>query len=63
MSVFRGGDVIGDHTVTFAGMGERLELTHKASDRAIFAKGAVKAALWLNAKPPALYSMRDLLEL
>jgi 4-hydroxy-tetrahydrodipicolinate reductase len=63
MSVFRGGDVIGDHTVTFAGMGERLELTHKASDRAIFAKGAVKAALWLHAKPPALYSMRDLLEL
>lgn len=63
MSVFRGGDVVGDHTVTFAGLGERIELTHKASDRAIFAKGAVKAALWLKGKPAGLYSMRDVLQL
>ena len=61
MSVFRGGDVVGDHTVTFAGMGERLELSHKASDRAIFAQGAVKAALWLKDKPAGFYSMRDVL--
>jgi 4-hydroxy-tetrahydrodipicolinate reductase len=61
MSVFRGGDVVGEHTVTFAGIGERIELTHKASDRAIFAKGAVKAALWLKGKKPGLYSMRDVL--
>jgi 4-hydroxy-tetrahydrodipicolinate reductase len=63
MSVFRGGDVVGEHTVTFAGQGERLELTHKATDRAIFARGAVKAALWLGGKPAGLYSMRDLLGL
>lgn len=63
ISVFRGGDVIGDHTVTFAGTGERLELTHKASDRALFAKGAVRAALWLHGKSPKLYSMRDVLGL
>ena len=63
MSVFRGGDVVGEHTVAFAGLGERLELTHRATDRAIFAKGAVKAALWLDGKPVGLYSMRDLLGL
>jgi 4-hydroxy-tetrahydrodipicolinate reductase len=63
ISVFRGGDVIGDHTVTFAGTGERLELTHKASDRSLFARGAVKAALWLKGKPAGLYSMRDVLGL
>ena len=63
MSVFRGGDVVGEHTVTFAGLGERVELTHRATDRAIFAKGAVKAALWLGGKPAGLYSMRDLLGL
>lgn len=63
MSVFRGGDVVGEHTVTFAGAGERVELTHRATDRAIFAKGAVKAALWLAGKPAGLYSMRDLLGL
>lgn len=61
MSVFRGGDVVGDHTVTFAGPGERLELTHKASDRNLFAKGAIKAALWLHGKKPGLYTMRDVL--
>jgi 4-hydroxy-tetrahydrodipicolinate reductase len=63
MSVFRGGDVVGEHTVTFAGAGERVELTHRATDRAIFAKGAVKAAVWLQGKPAGLYSMRDLLAL
>ncbi len=63
MSVFRGGDIVGEHTVTFSGLGERLELTHRATDRAIFAKGAVKAALWVKGKPAGLYSMRDLLEL
>jgi 4-hydroxy-tetrahydrodipicolinate reductase len=63
MSVFRGGDVVGEHTVTFAGLGERVELTHRATDRAIFAKGSVKAAIWLTGKPAGLYSMRDLLGL
>jgi 4-hydroxy-tetrahydrodipicolinate reductase len=62
-SVFRGGDVVGDHTVTFAGEGERIELSHKASDRAIFARGAIRAALWLAGRPPGAYSMRDMLNL
>lgn len=59
----RGGAVRGDHTVIFAGDGERLELTHKADDRDIFAKGAVKAALWGQGKPPGLYNMMDVLGL
>lgn len=63
ISVFRGGDVIGDHAVTFAGTGERIELSHKASDRSLFARGAVKAALWLKDKPAGLYSMRNVLGL
>lgn len=62
-SVFRGGDVVGDHTVTFAGIGERIELTHRASDRLAFARGAVKAAQWLVGQPPGLYSMQDVLGL
>jgi 4-hydroxy-tetrahydrodipicolinate reductase len=62
-SVFRGGDVVGDHTVTFAGIGERIELTHKASDRMAFARGAMQAARWLVGKPAGLYSMADVLEL
>ena len=61
LSVFRGGDVVGEHTVTLAGPGERIELAHKASDRTIFAKGAVKAALWVAEQKPGLYSMRDVL--
>lgn len=61
ISVFRGGDVVGDHTVTFAGTGERIELAHKASDRSLFAKGALHAALWLHNKPAGLYTMRDVL--
>lgn len=63
MSVFRGGDVVGEHTVTLAGPGERIELAHKASDRSIFAKGALKAALWISGQKPGLYSMRDVLGL
>jgi len=59
----RGGDVVGDHTVIFAADGERLELTHKASHRRIFAKGAVRAALWIKGRPPGLYSMRDVIAL
>jgi 4-hydroxy-tetrahydrodipicolinate reductase len=62
-SVFRGGDVIGDHTVTFAGSGERIELTHRASDRLGFARGALQAARWLVGRPPGLYSMQDVLGL
>jgi 4-hydroxy-tetrahydrodipicolinate reductase len=57
----RGGDVVGDHTVIFAGPGERLEFTHRASDRQIFARGAVAAALWGRGKPPGIYSMEDVL--
>jgi 4-hydroxy-tetrahydrodipicolinate reductase len=59
----RGGDVVGDHTVLFACEGERLEITHKASSRMTFAKGAVRAALWLDAREPGLYDMQDVLEL
>jgi 4-hydroxy-tetrahydrodipicolinate reductase len=59
----RGGDVVGDHTVIFAALGERLELTHKASDRAIFARGALRAAQWVVAQPPGLYDMQDVLGL
>jgi 4-hydroxy-tetrahydrodipicolinate reductase len=57
----RGGDVIGDHTVIFAGEGERVEIGHKASSRAVFAAGAVRAALWTRGRSPGLYSMRDVL--
>ena len=59
----RGGDVVGDHTVTFAGRGERLELTHKASSREAFATGALRAARWGVGRPPGLYSMEDVLGL
>jgi 4-hydroxy-tetrahydrodipicolinate reductase len=57
----RGGTVVGDHTVIFAGDGERIELTHIASDRGIFARGAVKAALWGKGRAPGLYAMTDVL--
>ncbi len=60
-AVLRGGDVIGDHVVMFAGDGERIELTHKASSRAIYARGAVRAALWTKDRPPGLYGMADVL--
>ncbi len=59
----RGGDVVGDHTVLFAAEGERLELTHKASNREIFARGAVRAARWLKSQPAGLYGMEDVLGL
>ena len=59
----RGGDVVGDHTVTLAGAGERLELTHKAASRETFAGGALRAARWIVGKPPGLYSMEDVLGL
>jgi 4-hydroxy-tetrahydrodipicolinate reductase len=62
-AALRGGDVHGDHTVIFAGDGERLELTHRAGGRGIFARGAVRAALWAIGKPPGLYSMQDVLGL
>jgi 4-hydroxy-tetrahydrodipicolinate reductase len=60
-ATLRGGTVVGDHTVIFAGDGERIELTHRAADRGIFARGAVKAALWTKDKPPGLYAMTDVL--
>ena len=59
----RGGDVVGDHTVIFAGVGERVELTHKASSRETFANGALRAALWVVAQKPGLYDMQDVLSL
>jgi 4-hydroxy-tetrahydrodipicolinate reductase len=59
----RGGSVVGDHTVIFAGQAERIELTHKAEDRMIFARGAVRAALWARGQKPGLYSMADVLGL
>src|SRR5258707_1288461 len=59
----RGGTVVGDHTVVFAGPAERIELSHKAEDRMIFARGAVKAALWAKGRKPGLYSMADVLGL
>lgn len=59
----RAGDVVGDHTVLFAADGERVEITHKASSRMTFAKGAVRAALWLQSQPAGLYDMQDVLGL
>ncbi|HWK46765.1 MAG TPA: 4-hydroxy-tetrahydrodipicolinate reductase [Stellaceae bacterium] len=62
-AALRGGDIVGDHTVMFAGEGERLELTHRAGDRRIYARGAVRAALWTMERPAGLYGMRDVLGL
>ena len=62
-STVRAGDIVGDHTVIFAGLGERVEITHKASSRMTFAIGAVRAANWIADKDPGLYSMRDVLNL
>lgn len=59
----RGGDVVGDHTVMFAALGERVELTHKASDRGIFARGALRAAQWIVSQPAGVYDMQDVLGL
>ncbi|MDB5970735.1 MAG: 4-hydroxy-tetrahydrodipicolinate reductase [Hydrocarboniphaga sp.] len=60
-STIRGGDVVGDHSVLFLGDGERIEITHKASNRANFANGALRAAAWLQGRPAGLYSMTDVL--
>lgn len=62
-ATLRGGSVVGDHEVVFAGPGERVTLAHRAEDRGIFARGAVKAALWGRGRKPGLYSMRDVLGL
>jgi 4-hydroxy-tetrahydrodipicolinate reductase len=59
----REGDVVGEHTVIFSGPGERLELTHRARSREIFARGALRAAEWVIGKPPGLYPMQDVLGL
>jgi len=63
VQTLRGGDVVGDHTVFFLGQGERIEITHRASSRDTFARGAVRAALWLAQRGPGLYDMRDVLRL
>ena len=63
MHSLRGGDVVGDHTVIFSEIGERLELAHKASSRAIFARGAIKAATWAVGKKPGVYGIREVLGL
>ncbi len=60
-STVRGGDVVGDHSLLFLGEGERVEITHRASNRANFANGALRAAAWLAQRPPGLYSMREVL--
>ena len=62
-ATLRGGSVVGEHTVMFAGPAERIELTHKAEDRMIFARGALHAALWARGRSPGLYSMMDVLGL
>jgi len=59
----RGGDVVGEHTIIFAGLGERIELTHKAGSRDIFARGAIEAAKWIKGKEAGLYDMQDVLGL
>lgn len=62
-STIRGGDIVGDHTALFAGDGERLEITHRASSRIVFARGAVRAALWVHGRAPGLYDMGNVLGL
>ena len=63
MQVIRAGDIVGEHTVLFGGIGERLEITHRAHSRDNFARGAVKAALWIVSQPNGLYDMQDVLGL
>lgn len=60
-ATIRAGDIVGEHTVIFAGEGERVEISHIASSRMSFARGAVRAAVWLEDKPPGLYDMQDVL--
>ena len=62
-AVTRAGDIVGEHTVTLAGEGERIELTHRATDRAIFARGAIEAAVWLAPQRPGAYAVADVLGL
>lgn len=62
-SVLRAGDIVGEHTVTFTGAGERLEIIHRAADRITFARGALRAAAWLVGRPAGLYGMKDVLGL
>ena len=61
-AVLRGGDVVGEHSVLFCNSGERIELTHKATDRSIFASGALRASYWAANADPGLYSLADVLE-
>lgn len=63
MQTVRGGDIVGEHTVYFIGMGERIELTHRAMSRDMFARGAIRAAQWLDGKSPGLYDMQAVLGL
>jgi 4-hydroxy-tetrahydrodipicolinate reductase len=63
MHAVRAGDVVGDHTVLFGAMGERVEITHRASSRETFARGAIRAAQWLPSRPKGLYDMQDVLGL
>ena len=63
VQTLRGGDVVGEHTALFCGLGERLEITHRASSRETFARGAVRAAEWLRDRDPGLYDMQDVLGL
>lgn len=63
MQTVRGGDIVGEHTVYFIGMGERIEISHRAMSRDMFARGAARACQWLNGKEPGMYDMQDVLEL
>jgi 4-hydroxy-tetrahydrodipicolinate reductase len=63
IQTIRAGDIVGEHTVLFGGLGERIEITHKASSRDTFARGALKAALWVSKQKPGLYDMQDVLGL
>jgi len=63
IQTLRAGDIVGEHTVLFGGTGERIEIVHKASNRDTFAKGAVRAALWIVDRPPGFYDMQDVLGL
>ncbi len=63
MQTVRGGDIVGEHTVYFIGMGERIEITHRAMSRAMFARGAARACQWIQGKDAGMYDMQDVLEL
>jgi 4-hydroxy-tetrahydrodipicolinate reductase len=63
IQTIRAGDIVGDHTILFGGMGERIEVTHRASSRDTFARGALRAARWVVRQQPGLYDMMDVLGL